>query len=66
MIVYLMTAVLAFTLSVGILLLAASFAAKRPNTLHRPQNAPQGEIQPHRGDYSALDAGSIEGECTHG
>ena len=37
----------------------------RPIVRDHPQLAPQGEIQPHRGDYSAWQASSIEGKCNH-
>ena len=35
------------------------------STRYTQENAPRLEIQPHRGDYSAWQASSIEGECDH-
>ena len=39
--------------------------ATRPIVRDHPQIAPQGEIQAHRGDYSAWQDYSIEGKCDH-
>lgn len=37
----------------------------RVNTRYAQENAPEGEIQPQAGDYSAWQASSIEGKCTN-
>jgi len=68
MIVYLLTVLIVGLLCVGIIWCAsriAPIAAPQANTRYAQENAPRLEIQPHRGDYSAWQASSIEGECDH-